>query len=105
MKLVIAIVSNDDIKNLTTELVEKHFQFTKLATTGGFLKQGNTTLICGVEENQFDTFVEVVKDNCHRRVEIVPSSLGFSAGVVSPVEVNVGGAIMFVIKAEDCIRV
>ena len=50
MKLVLAIVSNDDSNAVSSHLTRAGYQVTKLATTAGFLLAGNTTFICGVEE-------------------------------------------------------
>ncbi|MER3557036.1 MAG: hypothetical protein C4302_03585, partial [Thermus sp.] len=48
MKLILAIVQDTDAPGLTKALLEKGFQSTKLASTGGFLREGNTTLLIGV---------------------------------------------------------
>ncbi len=50
MKLIIAIVQDEDSSRLLTSLMNDGFGVTKLATTGGFLKAGNTTLMIGVED-------------------------------------------------------
>ena len=50
MKLVIAIVEDEDSMDLIDALTDGKYRVTKLATTGGFLKSGNTTLMVGVEE-------------------------------------------------------
>ena len=50
MKLILAIVSNDDSSSVSSALNKENFQVTRLATTGGFLRAGNTTLIIGCEE-------------------------------------------------------
>ena len=49
MKLVIAIVHNDDVHKLRNALIENDFRVTKLATSGGFLRADNATLLIGVE--------------------------------------------------------
>ena len=54
MKLIIAIVSNDDANKVQSELTKNGFSITKLATTGGFLMSGNTTLICGTQDEKVD---------------------------------------------------
>ena len=51
MKLIVAVVQDKDSVRLVEALVEKGYRSTKLASTGGFLKSGNTTLLIGVEEN------------------------------------------------------
>lgn len=49
MKLLFAIVQNDDQKSLTYALIEKNISVTRIASTGGFLRGGNSTLMIGVE--------------------------------------------------------
>ena len=49
-KLIIAIVQDEDASRLIAELMNEGFSATKLATTGGFLRSGNTTLLVGVSE-------------------------------------------------------
>ena len=80
MKLVLAIVQDDDAMDLIEELTDKNFRVTKLATTGGFLKSGNTTLMMGVEEEAVKDVVKVIEDVCKRRKEMVsaptPTTIG-----------------------------
>ena len=52
MKLVMAIMSKNDSSVVMDALTEENFQVTKMASTGGFLKSGNTTLLIGVEDNK-----------------------------------------------------
>ena len=52
MKLIVAIVQDEDAGRLVSALMDKGFGVTKLATTGGFLRAGNTTLISGVEDDK-----------------------------------------------------
>ena len=71
MKLVLAIVQDDDAIDLIEELTDKDYRVTKLATTGGFLKSGNTTLMIGVEEKEVKNLINVIEDVCKRRKETV----------------------------------
>ena len=104
MKLILAIVSDDDTKNLIKELNNNRFQATKLATTGGFLSMGNTTLIIGTEDNLVDQAISIIKDNCEKRTEIMPQISGLSRFASTPIEVNVGGATIFVLDVEQFIK-
>ena len=54
MKLIVAIVQDEDAGRVVSALMDKGFGVTKLATTGGFLRAGNTTLISGVEDEKLD---------------------------------------------------
>lgn len=109
MKLVIAIVQDDDASDLVDEITEAGFRVTKLATTGGFLKSGNTTLMIGVEENQVDSLIGKIEDICKTRKQIVtsPSPVTGAAGVYVPypIEVEVGGATIFVVDVDKFVRV
>ncbi len=104
MKLVIAIVNNDDSHNLSHDLVKLGFSATKLATTGGFLKSGNTTLLIGAAKDRVDEVMEVISKNCKKRKELVPSAAvaPFTSGVYSgmPIEITIGGATVFVMDIE-----
>ncbi|HKM23950.1 MAG TPA: cyclic-di-AMP receptor, partial [Erysipelothrix sp.] len=67
MKLVLAIVANDDSSSLSSELNKDNFQVTRLATTGGFLKAGNTTLIIGCDDDRVDACLKIIEEECSKR--------------------------------------
>lgn len=103
MKLVLAIVSNDDSNALSTSLNKNNFQVTRLATTGGFLKAGNTTLIIGCDDGRVDACLKIIEEECSKRTEMVPSSASYDMGrfTTFPVEVQVGGATVFVLEVDQ----
>lgn len=111
MKLVLAIVQDDDAIDLIEELTDKDYRVTKLATTGGFLKSGNTTLMIGVEEKEVKNLINVIEDVCKRRKEMVPTStpntIGTNSGmyVPYPIEVEVGGSTIFVLDVDQFYKV
>lgn len=109
MKLIIAIVQDDDAGELIDVLTDAGFRVTKLATTGGFLKAGNTTLMIGVDLNKVDEVLDVIKDICGTRDQVVtsPSPVAGSTGVYVPypVEVEVGGATVFVVDVDKFIKI
>ncbi len=108
MKLVIAIVHDEDAHDLVEELTEKEYGVTKLASTGGFLKAGNTTLLIGVPKRQVDDVIEVIKDTCDTRKEYTTTNtmVGNATGFVGmPIEVTVGGATIFVIDVENYLKI
>lgn len=107
MKLIISIVSNKDINSLLEELVKKEYRATKLASTGGFLKEGNTTLLMGVEDKQVEEVFEIIKRVCHSRKQIVtPITSGLAESFVPfSMEVTVGGATVFLLDVERNLRV
>lgn len=107
MKLIIGIVQDEDSQALIEDLNENDFRVTKLATTGGFLRAGNTTLLIGVKDCDVDKVLELIEANGKAR-EITTS---FVAGTMSampevgympyPVNIHVGGAIVFILDVED----
>lgn len=98
MKLVITVVEDNDVAFLMEELVENGFQATKLASTGGFLLQGNTTLLIGVKGELVEKVLEIIRTTCAPRKKIIPQitpELPTAIGV--PIEIEAGGAIVFVV--------
>ena len=103
MKLILAIVSNDDSSSVSSALTKNNFSVTRLATTGGFLRAGNTTIIVGTEDDKVEKAIEVIGNESKRRTEIVPSTASYDIVRYAsfPVEVQVGGATIFVIDVEQ----
>ncbi len=106
MKLILAIVSNDDASNVSSALTKNGYSVTRLATTGGFLRAGNTTIIAGTEDEKVDYCIELIGKESKRRTEIVPSSASYDIGRYAsfPVEVQVGGATVFVLDVEQFMK-
>ncbi|WP_422484845.1 cyclic-di-AMP receptor [Gudongella sp. DL1XJH-153] len=108
MKLVVAIVQDQDAQNVITDLTEKEYRVTKLASTGGFLKAGNTTLLSGVDNDQVDEVIGIIEKNCKTR-EITTSLLTVTMPgdtyIPYPLEVKVGGATVFVLDVEQHIKI
>ena len=105
MKLILAIVSNDDSGAVSNLLLKENFQVTRLATTGGFLRAGNTTMIIGCDDSLVDRAIELIGQESKRRTEIVPSTASYDIGRYAsfPIEVQVGGATIFVLDvAQFC---
>ncbi len=107
MKLILAIVSNDDSSSVSTALNKANFSVTRLATTGGFLRAGNTTIIVGTEDDKVEKAIEIIGNESKRRTEIVPSTASYDIGRYAsfPVEVQVGGATIFVLDVEQFIKI
>lgn len=107
-KLCIIVASNTDADRLMRSLVAKNFIATKIASSGGFLRRGNTTILTGVAESAVDELMEIVRRECQARREIISvDALPFdpAAGIGTPVEVRVGGAIAFVLDVARFERV
>lgn len=109
MKLIIAIVQDEDASRLINNLMTEGFGVTKLATTGGFLRSGNTTLLIGVEDDKMPAAMGIVEKVCKSRKQIAttPSPISGSTGVYMPypVEVTVGGATIFVLDVEQFTKI
>ena len=106
MKLIIAVVQDEDSSRLLSALMQQGFGVTKLATTGGFLRAGNTTLIVGTEDELVDKCIETIGSEAKRRTEIVPSTASYDIGRYAsfPVEVQIGEATIFVLDVEQFIK-
>ncbi len=104
MKLVVCIVHNRDKGKITDELVKAGFKFTVVASTGGFLREGNTTFLIGIQSDELDTLMCLVDQNCQSReqlVNVTPFEAAPTGGFIpSPVKVPVGGAVVFVLPVE-----
>ncbi len=97
MKMITAIVSKKDTNVVCQALSEAGFYFTKMASTGGFLTAGNTTLMIGTEDEKVAQALDVIRANCSRRVEKISSNVQLAVpSTAYPTEVSVGGATVFV---------
>ncbi len=100
MKLIIAIVQDEDASRLVSALMNDGYSATKLATTGGFLRSGNTTLLIGVDDDRKDGCLAIIEKLCKSRRQIAtsPITAGGAVGMYAhmPIEVTVGGATVFV---------
>jgi uncharacterized protein YaaQ len=102
MKLIIAIVANEDSVLLMKELIKHKYFVTKLASSGGLLKKGNTTLMIGTKDVDVDAILKLIREFSRTRNELVPSSIINEYGIMPsmPLEVTVGGATVFIVDVE-----
>jgi uncharacterized protein YaaQ len=103
MKLIIAILQDKDGLTALNELNRRGFRATKLASTGGFLREGNTTIMVGVEEPDVEQVLMVLRRTSSTRQETLTPSAPTHSGepyVPFPVEVTVGGATIFVLSVD-----
>ena len=109
MKIILAIVHNDDNVLVSSSLMKAGFQVTKIATTGGFLMSGNTTFITGVEDGQVDAAIAIIEKYSKKRKQSIANDIALSSmGSMSsniPAEVLVGGGTIFVLNVERFERV
>lgn len=96
MKLVFAIINDDDFKRVSDALIHSQFQSTRLSSTGSFLKAGNSTLLICVEDERLDECIEIIHRHCRKRKQLIPDAALKGRFAAAPIEVNVGGATVFV---------
>jgi uncharacterized protein YaaQ len=109
VKLVVAIVHSEDAGALVDALLDRDFRATRLHSSGGFLKQSNATVILGVDDPQVDDVLDIVRETCHARTQVVnPMPPIMEPGeffMPYPLEVEVGGATVFVLPVERFERI
>lgn len=102
-KLLIVIASDSDADTLIQKLVQRGYPATKVSSTGGFLRKGSATIFSGVDTDDVDNVVAIIRNECQARTEFLPAqALPFPESIypAEPVEVRTGGAIVFVVPVE-----
>jgi len=101
MKLIMSIVNSDDARGLLEKLSGHGHRATMISTTGGFLREGNATIFVGTGDEKVDEVLTLIKESCHTRTQYVnPLPPVMEPGELympTPVEVEVGGATVFVL--------
>ncbi len=64
MKLIFAIVRDSDDRAVIDALITRTYRVTRVASTGGFLRRGNVTLMIGVEADQVQPVIDLIKSTC-----------------------------------------
>jgi uncharacterized protein YaaQ len=105
VKLIIAIIQNEDANSLSDALTSERFSVTRLDTSGGFLKMGNTTLLIGTQDDKVQSALEIIKNHSLSRNRILPAAAPFAptdSSISSPmVTGQIGGATVFLIDVES----
>jgi uncharacterized protein YaaQ len=104
MKMIIAVINNDDSASASAALTREGFFVTKLSTTGGFLMVGNTTFLIGAEDGDVARVKEIIRKYSQTRTASTPSTSSFGKGLSNnslPSEVKVGGATVFVLDVNS----
>ncbi|MBK32891.1 MAG: hypothetical protein CL771_04550 [Chloroflexi bacterium] len=103
-RMALMVVDEADADLLSDALVEAEFRVTRIGSTGGFLRRGSTTLMCGINGSQVDRLLVIVKEHCEEREEMVPlqglplaGDAAFSSRIV---QIRTGGAVIFVLPVE-----
>ena len=108
MKLVVAIVQDYDTDRLLRAISEAGLRATRIASTGGFLRMGNTTVLAGVEDDQVPACLQILREVCELRTERPPDHMIEELSFIGPgtvTEVTIGGAVVFVIAVQKYIRI
>jgi len=109
VKLVVAVVHSEDAGALVDALLERQHRATRLQSSGGFLRQANVTVLVGAEDDKVDEILGVVRETCNSRTQIVnPMPPIMEPGeffMPYPLEVEVGGATVFVLPVERFERI
>lgn len=103
MKLIIAVVQDQDADRTIKALNDAGHRVTRVASTGGFFSVGNTTLLCGIEDPHTTAVIDILKTTCERRTRLIPAGPNIveSAAMMGAfVEVEVGGATVFVLDVD-----
>lgn len=105
MKLIIAIVQKEDAPDLSSTLIENGFYVTKLATTGGFLKEGNVTFLIGAAEEKLEEIKSIIKDTCKSRDMVIsnptPYPLSEGSDINFGLTTKIGGATIFILNIDE----
>ncbi|ADO78140.1 cyclic-di-AMP receptor [Halanaerobium praevalens] len=109
VKMVIAIVHDHDAADLLEALTTAGFQATKMASTGGFLREGNTTFLIGSDEEHVEEVLDIIKANCESRKKTVapmsPVANSLEGYYSFPMEIKIGGATIFIIDVEQFAKI
>ena len=109
MKMVVAIVRAEDASGLLTQLANRGFRTTRIKTVGGFLREANATIFLGVEDDEVEQALHTIRENCttrQQRITAIPAVMEPGEFFLPyPVEVEVGGATIFVLDVARFERV
>ena len=105
MKLVIAVVQGEDAHRTVEALTTAGISSTRVSSTGGFLQQGNVTILVGIDDAKVPDAVQIIRENCRERSRylspVLPTADPGDFLAAFPVEVQVGGATVFVVPVDS----
>ena len=107
MKLVIVILQGEDAPTVLAALTQRGYGATRISTAGGFLRKSNATLLLGVDDDQIEDVLALLRENSQTRTELVYPSPMSDIGTpifVEPYDVQVGGATIFILDVEEFVR-
>lgn len=108
MRLIIAVVQRQDASDLVAALTERSYRVTRISSEGGFLREGNVTLVVATVDDGVDLLMRLIREHCYTRTRYVsplpPVAESGEFYPPTPIEVQVGGATVFVLKAGEMLR-
>lgn len=106
MKMIIAIVQDDDAGRLINSLMKEGISVTKLATTGGFLRSGNTTLLTGTADEKVQNVLATIEKVCKSRKQVapLPTTDAYAGAFMGSSEIVIGGATVFVLSVDSFVK-
>jgi len=70
MKMIIAVINDGDNEKVSQALITADLRVTRIASTGGFLRRGSSTLMIGLDEEKVDQAIEIIRDNTEASTEL-----------------------------------
>ena len=107
MRLVVAIVQDYDTDRLLNAITAAGLSATRIASTGGFLRTGNTTVLLGIADGDVARCLRLIEETCRARVQrVAEEDLADVAEWTVPgiAEVRIGGAVVFVLRVARFVR-
>ncbi|MCU0491886.1 MAG: cyclic-di-AMP receptor [Chloroflexaceae bacterium] len=105
MKLIIVVVQHQDAAEVVDSLTAASYRVTRISSQGGFLREGNVTLLISVDDDHVNGVINIVRQHCSTRTRYVspmpPIAESGEFYPPAPLEVQVGGATIFVLNAQS----
>jgi len=102
-KLALAIVQDQDAQPLIDAVVARGYRVTRMDTVGGFLRKGNATLLIGIDDRHLPGLFYLIRQHCRTRTTFLTTTTPLDMGeplMLDPIEVQVGGAVVFIVDVE-----
>lgn len=87
MKLIVAIVHDTTTEAISSALTSAKLRVTQIASTGGFLRRGHSTLLIGLEDHLVEEALQIIRDKA-----------------ATPAESAETRAVIFVLKVDQYTR-
>jgi len=105
--LLLAIIQAQDAESATQALIQAGLRVTHVGSVGGFLRTANVTLLLGLKRDEMPRAIQLLTEHCHERttfVNAITEAASWHGGYIAPIEVTVGGAIVFALPVERFAR-